>query len=857
MTPEKITPIRKQYLDIKKQYPDTIVFFRLGDFYETFDHDAEIASNVLDIVLTSRNVAKGQRIPMAGIPFHAADNYISRLIEKGYPVAICEQIGDLPQQGLFPREVIRVVTPGTIIEPGLLKNEANNYLVSIVSYLDSFGIAFADISTGEFCTAQFSGENALQNLNSEISRLSPAEILMPESLNYFASSNYFISRLPDWKFEISRAETNLLNHLKTSTLEGFGIKDMPGAIIASGALIEYIDQTSPETKTILSNLKLINTSESMILDEATRRNLELTEPIRRNNENHALIHIIDDTKTPMGKRLIRQWINKPLIKKSEIDTRLEAVSIFYEQGLLRAEVQKIFKSLADIERITNRVMVFQATPRDLIALRNTLDKLPELVRLLGSFREQLGGWISDLQDCSEACEILHKAISDDPPATLQNIGVIKAGFSEELDEIIHASSDARDWIANLEKKEKQRTGIKNLRVGYNKVFGYYIELSKSNTGLAPENYIRKQTLVNGERFITPELKEYEILVLNAEENIRSLENQLFKKICSNLAKSSRDLLNVSRAIAGLDVLISYAQIANQNNYCRPILREDCFLVIKDGRHPVVEKTRGQSVFVPNDVAFSDQEVIKVITGPNMSGKSTYLRQVALIVLLAQIGSFVPASYAEIGIVDRIFTRIGAQDEIQAGQSTFMVEMIETANILRNATNRSLLILDEIGRGTSTYDGLSIAWAVLEFIHNNPGLKARTLFATHFHELTRLSESLPGINNYNVAVSEVDKDVIFLHKIIPGGADRSYGIHVAQMAGIPSVIIQRSYELLQKMEKQSPSLENRKRPIQPQLLVDQNKNQVLDELAGLDINSLSPLEALNLLFRWQNKVNNKN
>ena len=589
----------------------------------------------------------------------------------------------------------------------------------------------------------------------------------------------------------------------------------------------------------------------MVLDEATRRNLELTETIFKVSEDGSLLGVMDKTRTPMGKRMIRRWVNQPLIHAPEITQRLDAVQYLLENGLDRLELQKQLKAVADIERIINRIVAQHAVPRDLVALRETLEIFPEILQKVNGRIPLLDHEAESIDNCVKEFTLLQNSITDEPPATLAHTGIIRAGYSPELDEIVQSTKNSRDYIANLEKVEKERTGIKTLKVGFNKVFGYYIEISNSYADQAPEEYIRKQTLVNAERFITPKLKEYETIVLNAEENIHAIEARVFREICAELKKSSKKLVAVSRYLGMLDVLASFAQVASENNYVRPTLSNDTHLLIKNGRHPVVEKTRLDISFVPNDTLFTNGDNIQVITGPNMSGKSTYLRQVALIVLLAQIGSFVPAESAEIGIVDRIFTRIGAQDEIHAGQSTFMVEMIETANILHNATDKSLLILDEIGRGTSTYDGLSIAWAVLEYIHNHPRLKSRTLFATHYHELTQLPDVLPNIKNYNVAVSEVDNKVIFLHKIVPGGADRSYGIHVAQLAGIPSPVITRANEILSQLEGQSRQLELKDEAAHPkQMTLFEQESPVLKDIKKLDPNSLSPIEALNKIYQWK-------
>ncbi len=849
--PEDITPIRQQYLEIKRQHPDAILFFRLGDFYETFDEDAETTSRELDIVLTSRNVAKGKRVPMAGIPYHAVDNYLSRLIEKGYHVAICEQMGEQPIKGLFPRQVTRIVTPGTIIEPGLLKSEHNNYLVALVQEDDQAGMAYVDITTGEFAACQFAGVDVVQLVRAEIARLSPAEILCPEELELPNGNAQHVTRLPDWHFETGRCTNTLIELFHVSTLDGFGLKGQPLAVQAAGVIAQYLKTHQPSSLDLLTGLKTYHLDEFMTLDAATRRNLELTETLRTNEVQGSLLGVLDHAITPMGTRLIRQWVSKPLLDIPSINRRLDSVGYLVKNGMQRAEARDILKDFSDLERLVNRVVSGHAQPRDLVAMRSSFEAIPELQRVFKDKPPELAAILERIDPCQAETELLRQAIPDEPPATLMSTGVIRPGYSEELDGVETASRAAREWIANLESVEKNRTGIKTLKVGYNKVFGYYIEISRGSAAQAPAEYIRKQTLVNAERFITPEMKEYETLVLNAEEHIREIENRLFREVCNRLSAQAVRLLETSRAVAELDVLAALAEAAVLHDYHRPELVEGTILEIRDGRHPVVEHLLQNDRFVPNDTIFEAGESIRIITGPNMSGKSTFLRQVALIALMAQMGSYVPAAGARIGLVDRIFTRIGAQDEIHAGQSTFMVEMIEAANILNHATPRSLLVLDEIGRGTSTYDGLSIAWAVVEYIHNHPGLRSRTLFATHFHELTQLADLLPGIRNYNVAVSETDGVVVFLHKIIPGGADRSYGIHVAQLAGLPKPVVQRAAELLKQLESSAgKTTKIDARAAKQQMALFPETNPLLQELEKLDLNELSPIEALNRLYTWR-------
>ena len=844
MPSEDVTPIRQQYLEIKRAHPDAILFFRLGDFYETFDEDAKITSRELDIVLTSRNVAKGSRIPMAGIPYHAVENYLARLIEKGYHVAICEQVGDQPLKGIFPRKVVRIVTPGTVVEPGLLPGDANNYLASIILDGGAAAVSYADITTGEFAVTEL----PLESLRAELTRLRPAELLHPDTQNLTDGMFGHPTSLPAWRFEPGKCEEALLSHFRAVSLEGFGLKGQSLSIRAAGVIVQYLKETQPDALNLLTGLRVYSLSEFMTLDAATRRNLELTETLRGEVKG-SLLNVLDHTVTPMGKRLMRAWVSQPLLDVDKIKSRQDGVATFFDHGMTRAEIRAALKPLADLERLVNRIIAGHAQPRDLVAMRSTLEQLPKVKEVIS---DQLSVISDQWSVCGEELALLQNAIDDDPPATLQNTGIIRAGYSAELDGVIEASKHARDWIANLESVERERTGIKTLKVGYNKVFGYYIEISRGAADKAPENYIRKQTLVNAERFITPEMKEYETLVLNAEERIREIELRLFREVCAELAKSAAKLLATARALAELDVLSALAEAAALGGLTRPEVHEGSGIDIREGRHPVVELSLHGERFVPNDVTFENGEIVRVITGPNMSGKSTFIRQAALIVLMAQMGSFVPAASAKIGLVDRIFTRIGAQDEIHAGQSTFMVEMIEAANILHHATARSLLILDEIGRGTSTYDGVSIAWAVIEHIHNHPQLRAKTLFATHYHELTQLAELLPGVRNYNVAVTEADGQVVFLHKIVPGGADRSYGIHVAQLAGLPRPVISRASEIMAELEKTSGRAVKIDPHAAQQAALFPETSPLLDELKKIDVNALSPIEALNKLFEWQKK-----
>ena len=855
MSNDDITPVRQQYLEIKREHPDAILFFRLGDFYETFDEDAEITSRELDIVLTSRPVGGGVRVPLAGIPYHAVENYLARLIEKGYHVAICEQVGEQPVKGIFPRKVVRIVTPGTIVEPGLLPGDANNYLASVILDEGLAAVSYADITTGEFAVTELN----VEALRAELTRLRPAEILHPDNQSLNDGIQGHLTPLPAWRFEPGKCEETLLAHFKAAALDGFGIKGHSLAIRAAGIIVQYLKETQPDALNLLTGLRHYSLSEFMTLDAATRRNLELTETLRGEIKG-SLLSVLDHTVTPMGKRLMRAWVSQPLLDVAKINARQEGVATFFDNGMRRAEVRAALKPLADLERLVNRILAGIAQPRDLVAMRNTLEGLPAVAQIVNLRDAEAKGQIANLPHfelSNNELSLLQTAIDDDPPATLQNTGIIRAGYSTELDGVIEASKHAREWIANLESVERNRTGLKTLKVGYNKVFGYYIEISRGAADKAPDNYIRKQTLVNAERFITPEMKEYETLVLNAEERIREIELRLFKEVCAELSKSAYRLLETARALAELDTLAALAEASALGGFTRPQVQEGSGFDIQEGRHPVVEQSLHGERYVPNDIHFEAGEIVRVITGPNMSGKSTYLRQAALITLMAQMGSFVPAASAKIGLVDRIFTRIGAQDEIHAGQSTFMVEMIEAANILHHATSRSLLILDEIGRGTSTYDGVSIAWGIIEYIHNHPQLRAKTLFATHYHELTQLADLLPGVRNYNVAVSEADGKVVFLHKIVPGGADRSYGIHVAQLAGLPRPVVARANEIMAELEKTSGRAVKISPHSAQQAALFPETSPLIDELKSLDINELSPIEALNKLFEWQKKFTKEN
>ena len=863
-----MTPLRQQYLRIKKQFPDTIVMFRLGDFYETFDDDAKIVASVCNIVLTGRDMGTGNRVPLAGVPYHAVETYIAKLIQAGHKVAIVEQQGD-PDEGrsLMQREVVRVVTPGTIVEPGLLEEKRNNYLAAVVVDKERAGICYVDITTGIFAATELAASDVRQ----ELDRLHPAEILSSKlemvSAKLTPNSELAISNfeLPD----LDSARRSLLDHFQVAALDGFGLGGLPLATRAAGAIIQYLQDNQKAALTQLTALRTYSTQSFMTLDPATRRNLELVATLRAGAVKGSLLGVVDETRTAMGARLLREWLTQPLLDVAALNARLDQVDAFYRDTARRESLRNLLKGIGDLERLANRVVQGIAGPRDLLAIRSSLEVVPKLLEVAGERgsggagergREGEGEKPNhalrithhEIDPCPDIVNLIARAISPESPATLANGGVIAPGYSAELDGIASASKNAKDWVANLERKERERTGVKSLKVGYNKVFGYYIEVTSANAAQVPAEYIRKQTLVNAERFITPDLKEYESLILNADERIVELQTTLFREVCAQIAGAASRLLATARAIAELDVIANLAEVAMRYRYVRPQLNEGDEIRITAGRHPVVELTLRDEPFVPNDVIFSPTEMIHIITGPNMSGKSTFLRQVALIVLMAQIGSFVPADSATIGLVDRIFTRIGAQDEIAAGQSTFMVEMVEAANILTHSTRRSLIILDEIGRGTSTYDGIAIARAIVEHIHNHPQLGAKTLFATHYHELIELDKYLPKVCNYNVAVLEQSGRVIFLHKIVRGGADRSYGIHVAQLAGIPKAVVHRAEEVLKELESRR-EVDGKNARAGIQLALFSEDDALRRELEELDVLSLSPLEALNKLFELAEKA----
>ncbi len=871
MSADELTPMRQQYLELKARYPDKILLFRMGDFFEAFDADAELIARELEITLTSRPMPRGQRIPMAGVPCRAVDTYIARLVERGYHVAVADQV-EPPGKKLVRREVTRVVTPGTLIDPAMLDQRQNNYLLALVPLKNPHdeswarcGLAYADISTGEFAATEIGADHteAALGVLEELARLKPREVLLPKSWadrGVTLPNGAFATPLPDHRFELGAAQSVLRAHFQVRALEGFGLANKPLATCAAGALLNYLYETQGSNLAQLTTLRTYSTANFMVLDANTRRNLELTETIRGGKVQGSLLSVLDRTVTPMGSRLLRQWIGQPLLDITRLNARLDAVAALQADGVRRAEVFAALKPIADLERLTNRVLSGTALPRDLIALRYSLESVPALRNVLYEL-PALHSIRDRLDPCRPVIELIAAAIADNPPAALRDkVGIIREGYSAELDQIHQSVSGARAWIDQLEARERERTGIKSLKVGYNKVMGYYIEVSSGQIGKVPADYLEKATLANGKRYVTAELKEYEALLLNADEQILDLEERLFRDICAQISSFGDSLLRTARAVAHADALAALAETAVRENYVRPTLSEDDRLIIRQGRHPVVERTLQDGRFMPNDTYFDENERIHILTGPNMSGKSTAIRQVALITLMAQIGSFVPAAEAHIGLVDRIFTRIGAQDEIHAAQSTFMVEMVEMALILSSATSRSLLILDEIGRGTSTYDGLAIARAVIEYIHNHPRLNCRTLFATHYHELTELEKILPRVRNYNVSVLEDGDRIVFLHKLVRGGADRSYGIYVAQLAGMPKAVVMRAREILKELEasgadfsfKDIPSGPNQV-PQDQKLLFQELEHPVIAALKAMRIEEMSPLEAMTKLYELQRMV----
>ena len=836
------TPIRRQYLEIKAKHQDAILLFRLGDFYEAFDEDARLLSKELDIVLTSRAMGKDMRVPLAGIPYHVLERHLATLISRGHRVAICEQTSTFPVKGkdgkkLIERNVTRIVTAGTVIEPSLLHSKTNNYLVAFISDGQKAGIAYADITTGDFAATEIENSNAL----AELQRLAPAEILLVENENTFSNQNLpsFITKLNASFFKLDRATKSLFNHFHTKTLKPFGLEEFPMAVRAAGALIGYLNEAQIGTADQLIRLTSYDTRDFMLLDANTLRSLEVFE----SGSGVSLISVIDQTKTAMGGRLLRRWLRHPLLNTSEIYRRQEYLSWFKENRDEREVLAEILSEMKDLERLSGRAKANCIPAYELRVFGKSLELIPKIKAVLQKDTARFGQILTHLPDCKEITKLIDLAVSEElPMRATDQIGIIRQGFSEELDKLRHTLQNGKGFLAEMEKRERERTGIRTLRVGYNKIFGYYIEISKPNLHLVPVDYVRKQTLIPAERFVTLELKEHESLVINAQERILELENSLFRKVCAEVGKHRHLILLSAATISFLDAIISLAAVADEFNYSRPTVNETTLLRIKSGRHAVVEKVlrEKEQSFVPNDAALGGNgaPLIALITGPNASGKSTYLRQIAVIVLLAQIGSFVPAIEAVIGLCDRIFTRIGLYDNIGGGESTFMTEMIETAEILHHATERSLVLLDELGRGTSTFDGLAVARSVIEFIHNHPKLQTRTLFATHYHELGELEGLLPRLENLHVEIEEKGTELNFKYKISKGVALKSYGVYAAKLAGLPKPVVHRAEELLKEYEKQLPEV-NRQSASEP--------SQIVNLLIEMDINSLSPVEALMKLY----------
>ena len=873
----RLTPVRRQYLTIKHSYPDAILLFRMGDFYECFDDDAKTLSTALEIVLTSRAMGKDTRIPMAGVPAVSLETNLARLIRQGYKVAICEQLSDpAASKGIVERGVVRVVTPGTVLESALLDQGVNNYLAAVCSADDKAGLAYVDVTTGEFTVAEI----PVAELPLELARLEASEILVPPGYELPAippgnGGEAAITTLDASAFNPDVARRTLLDYYGVLSLEAYGLESPavdssavgsgPLMVRAAGAIVDYLRYTWQGERPPLASPRVWDNGSHMALDPQTRRNLELFQAGRQDSQDYSLLAALDGARTAMGARLLRRWLGMPLLDLERLERRLDAVQFFFDDAFRRDDAAAALSDVADLERILTRIRTQNSPPRDLLALRKSLAATERLAPVLSGDHAAPVDWLAgDLRPLPDVSNLIDAAIADEPSAQPGDGGVIRAGFSPELDRIRALASDTRGFIAGLEAKERERTGIRNLKVGFNQVFGYYIEVSRANLGSVPDDYQRRQTLTNGERYVTPELKEYESQALDARERLEQLERALYRQVCQQVGDHAEGISRLASAIARVDVFVGLADVAARHGYVRPTLDDGNAISIVGGRHPVVERVldplaSGGGAFVPNDAALdSDDAQIMLITGPNMAGKSTYIRQVAIIVLMAQIGSFVPATSATIGLVDRIFTRVGLQDDLATGQSTFMVEMVETAAILNQATWRSLVILDEIGRGTSTYDGLSIARAVVEHLHNNPRVSCKTMFATHYHELTELAATLPGVRNYRVAVSEVDGNIAFLHRIVPGGADRSYGVHVAMLAGMPPSVVSRAQELLTELEREQPGSRSKRRgkSPSPQLalpLFDSDDNKLAESILGLDIGNLTPLEAINKLYELQEQV----
>lgn len=869
------TPMMQQYLDIKEQYPDCIMFYRVGDFYEMFFEDALKASKALEITLTGKDCGQEERAPMCGVPYHAYEVYANRLIEQGYKVAICEQVEDPKQaKGLVKRDVIQIITPGTNLSTQSLKDGQNNYLMSVYAVEDAYGIAVADITTGEARTCQVMSQEKCKD---EINKYQPSEIICNEAflcqgwdIEYYRERLHItISAMADWYFNEEQDTACLMQQFKVQTLEALGLKERSLSVIASGALMQYLLETQKSSLEHINHLELYAVDDYMLLDSSTRRNLELTETLRDKEKRGSLLWVLDKTKTAMGARLLRTYLEQPLIRKEMIEKRLDAIAQLNQEAINREELREYLNPIYDLERLMTRISLRTANPRDLIAFKTSLSYLPYIRQLLSGYPEgMLRDIYEDMDGLEDLYQLLEDSIVEDPPIQIKEGGIIKDGYLEHIDELKHAKTDGKQWLAELEQKERESSGIKNLKIKFNKVFGYYFDVTNSYKSLVPEHFIRKQTLANSERYTTAELDKLADTILGSEDKLCALEYETFCAVREAVSAEIKRVQRTAHAVAQLDVMTSLAYVTEQNHYVRPSVNEEGRLEIQGGRHPVVEKMIPNDMFISNDTRLDIKEHrIAIITGPNMAGKSTYMRQTALIVLMAQMGCYVPAEQADIGIVDRIFTRVGASDDLASGQSTFMVEMSEVANILRNATVNSLLILDEIGRGTSTYDGLSIAWAVVEYIGNYHRLGAKTLFATHYHELTELEGQLPGVQNYCIAVKEQGDDIVFLRKIMQGGADRSYGIQVAKLAGLPTDVIARANEILSELLLEHDLAGNGKRITvakpkkkeaeQLSLFANPREQEVLAEIQALDLSNMTPMKALVYLSELQDKLQDKN
>jgi len=853
---KKLSPGRRQFLEFKTAYPDSLLLIRMGDFYEAFDEDARTLSKVLGITLTARESGAGGKAPLAGIPHHSLDNHLGTLVAAGLKIAIAEQTSDpAKSKGLVERAVVRVVTPGTVIEPALLDQSTNNYLAAAVSDGERAGLAYVDISTSEFVTGEF----PVADLKDELFRLSPAELIADsqslELINSDQESSMVFRPLDETLLDTDLSAARLLEHFKVKTLEAFGCENMPLGIIAASSVLDFVADTQFGAIPQLTSLRTDSTNSYMKLDQKALRDLEVFTSSIGKTSAPTLYRTLNFSKTAMGARTLRAWLTRPLLKPDDVQRRQEVIAAFVGDQSARSRVQGLLGQVSDLERLTNRVRTNTATPRDLASLRAGLVVIPQLIASLPDGVVPGGSVIGRLHSSSEAVELLNAAIPDDPSVTVGEGSAIREGFHSDLDEVRSLSGDARSSIAALEADHRETTGIKSLKIGYNRVFGYYLEVTKNNVHLVPESFERRQTLVNGERFITPQLKELESKILNARDRISELEREIFRRVCGEVAAHGGRIMETASSLGVLDALVSMSQAAAENGWVRPLVDDDTALEIEGGRHPVVESSLGPGRFVSNDLDLSNNErQVMIITGPNMSGKSTYIRQAAVLVLMAQVGSYIPATKARIGVVDRIFTRAGLSDDISGGQSTFMVEMVETASILNQATSRSLAVLDEIGRGTSTYDGLAIARSVAEHIHNSPKLGCKTLFATHYHEMTELADQLPRAHNLRVAVAEEAGEVVFLHQIVPGGADRSYGVHVARLAGMPGAVVSRAWDLLDELENGAKAIQ---RPAGFQLqmpLGDQQvSSELVDELKELDVANMTPIEAINTLFRLQAQI----